>query len=261
MNKSLIIFFMIVFISGCAVTSEKYRYQGRIDNYYKLLNNDEKDAFRNGDYDQLAASFSKRIEADKKLSNEFIKVQQYEAITTFDAKQTAHFFREIILKELNRNNFYSFMNFFNEKSQLDFARNSNFSEDFNNLYNNNREFKKFIDNLKTEYRLNGYSNDQIIKFFRNISFPEVSRRELYHVFEILKDFQGVNEFTNGNVILAAQKVDSGVTKLVTADMAFNELKKRTSLTRLNTSELLDVYYNVILKEMDPYAVARTLMKF
>src|SRR5271157_2382562 len=87
---------------GCSITTEKYRYKLRFDRFYFLLDSQEKVYFASGELDKLAASLNPRLISDKNLYSKWKDIQYYEAISTFDALQTSHFFREIILKELNR---------------------------------------------------------------------------------------------------------------------------------------------------------------
>jgi hypothetical protein len=261
MKIVLSICLLILFLTGCSVTSEKYRYQHRFDHYYNLLNQDEKALFNNAELDKLGASFDSRFSNDSKFSNAMHTVQVYEAIATFSGKETAVFFHNIILRELNRPVFYQFMNFLDSTAQESFVKKNNFTAVFEKYYQSNSGFKNFVDNIKKEYRLYNFSNEQVISFFRNISFPEVSRRELYHVLNLLKSVKALDDFRAGNIKAAAQKLDDAMKVTVSTVTVFNDVKKRSSLTKLDSTVFLDVYYNVIMKEMDPYALKQDLIKF
>jgi hypothetical protein len=252
---------LLLFFCGCSVTSEKYRYQHRFDHYYNLLNHDEKALFNADELDKLGASFDNRISNDAKFSNNMHTIQIYEAITTFDGKQTAVFFHDIILRELNRPVFYQFMDKLDNNAQEAFVKKSNFAAIFDKYYQSNNDFRNFIENAKKEYRLYQFSNEQVYTFFRNVSFPEVSRRELFQVLKLLKSAKALDDFRAGKIKEASQKLDVSLKSTITAIDIFNDLKKRTSMTKLDTFIFLDVYFNVIMKEMDPYAVKQNLSKF
>ena len=261
MNKIIAIGIILFFFSGCSVTSEKYRYQWRFDKFYSLLNDDEKAGFRNADYSKVGLSLDKRITEDKKLDTDLKKVKEYEAITTFSGEQTAHFFGEIILRELNRNNYYQFMKFLDPKAAVSFLKNENFAEAFDKLYQSNHAFKNFIDNMKIEYRLYGFSNEQVVQFFRNVTFPEATGKEFYYLLKILKEGRALDDFKSGSIETAAQKMDVSLKKLITLGMEFENMKNGAGLSALDTFSVLDIYSKVVMKEMDPYAVERTLLKF
>jgi hypothetical protein len=261
MNKIIAIGIVLFFLSGCSVTSEKYRYQWRFDKFYNLLSDEEKADFRNADYAKVGLSLDKRASGDKKLVAELKKVKEYEAITTFSGEQTAHFFREIILRELNRNNYYRFMKFLDSKAAVSFSKNENFMEVFNKLYQSDHAFKNFIDNMKTEYRLYGFSNEQVVQFFRNVTFPEATRKELYYLLKELKEGQALDDFKSGSLEASAKKLDDALKKLITMGMDFDNMKSRAGLSKLDTFSVLEIYSKVVMKEMDPYAVERTLLKF
>lgn len=260
MKKILVFSVVLAILAGCSVTSEKYKYQQRFDHFYNLLNSQEKKDFAEGSTDKVGVSIDKRASEDKKLAAAWLAVQTEEAINTFDGVQSVKFFREIILRELNREPFYRFMNALDASLQSDFA----FKKDLNKTVEqalNIREISRLLDSVRMEYRLYGFSNIQIVDFFRNNSFPEISRRELYPVLKMLKDNQALGDFRIGNIASAVQKMEQALTKNVSAKYDFDAIKKRSSLTKTDIKTFLDIYYNVIMKEMDPDAVERTLGKF
>ena len=261
MNKIIVLGIVLFFLSGCSVTSEKYRYQIRFDRFFNLLSEQEKASFRNADYAGTGQSIDKRAETDQKLALELKKVREYEAITPFSGEQVAHFFGVTILRELNRNNYYKFMNFLDSDQAVSFSKNDNFMDSFNKLYQNKNDFKNFIENMKTEYRLYGYSNEQVVNFFRNVSYPEATRKEFYYLLKILKESQALEDFKSGKIEESAQKLDAAVKNLITLGMEFDDLKEKAGLKKLNSFSILEVYSKVVMKEMDTYAVERTLLKF
>lgn len=265
MNKikmTLFSLLALMLLAGCSVTSEKYRYQQRVDRFYSLLNQEEKADFAAGNVARAGASIEKRVASDKKLAEDYSVLQTEEAINTFDGAQTVRFFREIILRELNRPVFYRFMKYLDAKSQYDFAFNKGFDADLTAKLNNN-QFRNFMDIVRNEYRLKGFSNKQIAEFFRSISFPEVSRRELYHVLRILKESSqnALLDFKTGNTASAASQLDQALAKKPDIAADFAGIRERSGLTALDTARFLEVYSQIIMKEMDQGAVSRTLDKF
>lgn len=265
MSKSGLLFCLILLswflVSSCTVTSEKYRYQGRFDSFFHLLNDTEKDAFRMNDLNAFASSLEKRLAADTKLNESWRKMQFNEAITSFDAAQTAHFFHDVMLRELNRPRYMAFMKFLKADAQADFARNNQFEVSGDSLYQTDSSFKSFIDNMKTEYRLYGFSNKQVYEFFRSVSFPEVSRRNLYSILKTLKSAQAIDDFKAGRTAEAADKLEKAVKSIVTLDYELEKIRTDTGLTKVDIATLVDIYAKVVMKEMDQNAVIQTLAKF
>lgn len=248
-----------VLFMGCSVTSEKYRYQWRMDRFYGLLSAEEKAAFKTGSLDKLGLSLEKRVSADSKLSNQYINVQIYEAITAFDAAQTAHFFRFTILKELNRAFFYRFMDSVDAQFQLAFARNdSGVPGMLDSLAARDGKIQSMIRAMKTEYRLYDMNTSELISFYRKVSFPEVSRRELYHVLRHLKAAGALELFTAGRITEAAAALNTYLSASRPALADFRDVQKRSSLNKISVNDFLDIYYSIIMKEMDQGAVERTL---
>jgi hypothetical protein len=249
-------------LSNCAVTSEKYRYQQRLDHFYRLLNTEEKKMFGSNELGSLGKSLEKRLSENSNFIKEFKKVQFTEAINTFDGYQTVHFFRETILKELNRPNFYRFMEFLSAEEQISFVRQEpRFIELFTALTKKNTGFLNFMNNLKREYRFTEFSDKQIIDFFRSTSFPEVSRIRLFPLLKLLKSAKALEDFGKGNIEAATKKLDGSIKQIISLEIDFSRIKRDSSISKVSTYEFLDLYYRVILKEMDPYAVYSTIDKF
>lgn len=257
-----IVYFILILFLGCAVTSEEYRYKKRFDNFYSIMDNNEKQLFALNKLQELGDSLRKRLLVDKNLKEKWHSMQVAEAIYSFSPYETAKFFREIILRELNRKNFYYFMNLLDSPSQIEFAKNPiNFLSTFEKYYNKNIRFKHFIENLKTEYRLYEFPNEEILKFFRYISFPKVSRREFYYILKLLKESKALDDFKLGNISSASEKLDSYLSIQRLAGEEWQRIKINSSFSKLSSNEILDIYYNVIMKEMDTGALKKTIAKF
>lgn len=247
---------------GCSVTSEKFRYQSRFDRFYFLLNNDEKGYFASGDLDKLSASIKPRLESDKTLNERWKDVQYYEAISGFNPGQTAHFFREVILKELDRDYYYKFMGMLDSGMQKEFVLTNGFMDSYFSLYKQNPSFKNLVDSIKTDGRLYGFSDGQVYGFLRHTIFPESSQKYIFFsLLKLLKECGALADFKAGNIALAAQKLGLFIQNSQDRAAALQNISGKSGLSALSVPDLLLVYYSVVLKEMDPYALSHTLAKF
>jgi hypothetical protein len=263
----------VTVLSGCAVTSDKYRFQQRIDHWYSLLNSEEKSLFRDARMTELGDSLSARLAKDPKLATNYRIMQESEAITSFDPDQTAVFFREIILRELNRKNLFKFMDRLDAQGQLDFAfsyaaasTNTNglpeaFVKRMEKLQSSDGTYRALYESFIREYRLYDYTPAEVLFFFRTVSFAEVSRMRLFDVLKFLKANNALQPFLAGKIDEAAAIVTSQEKSLITTSMQLADLKSATSLNHLDERSLLKVYYEVVMKEMDSDAVRKTIAKF
>ncbi|OHD56972.1 MAG: hypothetical protein A2Y33_08405 [Spirochaetes bacterium GWF1_51_8] len=263
--KKLTLFAAVLFVlAGCVVTSESFRYKNRFDRFYNLLTDREKQLFAEDKLAELGALLDTHETNDANFYKEYRDVQIYEAITTFDGKKTAWFFRYIILKELNRDNLFVYLNFLSANEQTAFTVNSGINEIVEEKYLKDAAFKAFIDNMRKEFRLYGFSNIQVNEFFRNVVFPEVSRDQIFPLLTLLKsknlllDYQAADK----NIPAIAQKLDEAI-KGSPAGLdksALEDIKKSCGLTKLDTSAILSLYNDIIMKEMDQDAVNKIWMK-
>ncbi|MGC8765732.1 MAG: hypothetical protein ACP5QT_07590 [Brevinematia bacterium] len=249
------IFLVFLLISGCITTTEKYRYQQRVDNFYHLLKDEEWALFKTAEFDRAGDMIKKRLSEDTNFFKKWKKMQYDEAIATFDPAQTLKFFYEIIYKELNRTAYYKLMNMMDEKSLMKFIR----YEDFENLgdefYKSSSRAKAFIENLKKGYRLYKFSNKEIFELYRKVIFREATQKYFYDLCKLLDSLKLLNDFENGNLErFSSLKLDN------LTEMEFQRIQQLTGL-KLNFSEFVKVYYDVVIKEMDRGAVIQTLHKF
>lgn len=252
----------LIVMSSCVVTSEKYRYQTRFDNFYNLLTETEKKQFAENDLMALGDSLDKRLASDEKAKKALAEVKVYEAINTFDGYQTAKFFRGQILKELNKDNYYAMLDFFNEKEQIAFARNSGFKEIAESKYGSDAKFKSFLDNMKKEYRLYLFSNDKLYDFFRMTVWTEMSQKRVFDLFDVLKRGKVLKAYlsdTNASYQDLADRVEKNQKEDLKSGLA--SVKNLSGLKKLTSANLLDVYKTVVLVEMDREALRKTVEKF
>lgn len=255
MKKIFVLF--LVFLTSCITTTEKYRYQQRVDNFYHLFQAEEWNYFKSADFGSAAKMISERLKNDNKFLSKWKKVQYDEAIATFDVEQTLKFFYEIILKELNKDAYFDFMELLPSNLMLSFI-NKDYSslEDF---YNSNNNFKNFVEKLKREYRLYKFTNEEVFKFFREILFKEATQKRFYNFCNILSDMKLLYEFEKGMLSYVENEISKGLPK--TVEIKLETFYNNTGLKGLPFTEVIRVYYNVVMKEMDKGAVIQTLHKF
>ncbi|OHD56539.1 MAG: hypothetical protein A2014_04395 [Spirochaetes bacterium GWF1_49_6] len=258
MKKFAIIGAALLILSGCVVTSEIYRYKNRFDHFYTLLGDQEKQLFAQDKLTELGASIDKKLASDSEFYKKYREVQIYEAITSFDGAKTSWFFRYIILKELNRENLYTYMNFFTPEEQTAFASNQGINEIVENKIQKDGAFKSFMDSMRTEFRLYGFTNPQINEFFRNVVFPEVSRKQVYQLLLALKSAGLIAEYKSPekNIADLALKLDAALKGNTLDKNKFEEIKKLSGLSKLDTASFLKIYNDFIMVEMDQDAVKK-----
>lgn len=128
-----------------------------------------------------------------------------------------------------------------------------------NFYNSNNKFKNFIEKLKKEYRLYKFTNEEIFNFFREILFKEATQKRFYSFCDILSDMKLLYEFEKGNLTYVENEISKGLPK--TVEIKLDTFYNNTGLKGLPFTEVIKVYYNVVMKEMNKGAVIQTLHKF
>ena len=73
--------------------------------------------FSEDNLEALGASLELREKEDPEFATNLLNVRIYEAITTFSGYETAYLFRYIILRELIREQYYDYMDFFTGEEQ------------------------------------------------------------------------------------------------------------------------------------------------
>lgn len=246
--------FLLCFVFSCVVTSEKYRFQKRMDAFYNLLGEEEIKYFRQADFQSAGEAIKKKLGEDTNFYKKWKELQYAEAIATFDPDQTVGYFYRVILKELNRSQYYIFLEMLNKDLQMAFVKREKFVQLLDEL--GDKKLQNFLNNLKTEYRLKDFSNEEIYNFFRNILFREATGKHFYDFCKFLNSLNLLKDFEDGKIdklkdieLSASDKIE------------FERIKKLTGLTKLNFYELVSVYYDYVIKEMDQGAVIQTLYKF
>lgn len=263
MKRVVLFAALALMLSGCAVTSESYRYRTRFNDFYSLLNDQEKAWLAGDKLDELGASLDSRSASDPDLAAELYDVRVHEAITTFDGKETAYFFRHIILRELNRPNYYKLMDMLSNADIQAFANGNGFPAILAAKEASDRKFARFVNSLQKEYGLYDYTDQQLYDFFRTVIFPEETQKQVYYLCDVLKKSFLLKPFLAGDIPAVASQLSQkfqGAAGL-TVKRAWQELRGYSGLTHTDTATFLTLYHDVVMKEMDADALKETLQKF
>lgn len=255
---------LMLFISGlnsCSVLTEEYRFKKRFDRFYEFLSKEEQKAFSSRDLGQVSLSLEQRISADTNLIQEWREIKDGEAITTFSTADAVQFYYSVILKEIHRSHFPEFMALLDAETQYQFAMGQGYTPSLERLYQENRAFQKLTDRSKEDHRLYGFSNEAVWDFWQEISYPEFSRRELYYVLAALQQVKSVEAFIQKDLDTCTRQLEAGFRSGYLFQKQFDALRKRSTLSRLDTRRFLEVYYDIAFRQMDKEAAQKTIAKF
>jgi len=259
--KKWMVLVLLVFMSGCAITTVEYRYKQRFDHFYKLLNEEEKKAFCSDDFGRLAALLQKRMAEDTALSNEMDRVMFDEAIHTFRMDQVGMFFKRYILTGFHQDDYEKWVTMLPSGMLLKFAyQDSSLVKDVESLVQKDGHFASWWKKLATDGRLGDFSAEQKIAFYRKYIFVERTQREVYSLAKFLSDYRLLGRFLRGDGDFG-NRLDEVLKKDIVARRELKNLKMRAGLAKLSDGEFFAVYRDVVFKEMDQEALAKTLAKF
>ncbi len=264
MKNGTRIFSLLILLSiltSCGNLTEEHRFKKRFDRFYEFLSQDEKNYFAGNDLPALALSLDKRMEGNTNLITAWSEIKDGESISTFSTLQAADFFYTIILREIHRDHFREFMNALDAENQYAFAMGRDYQTLLSSLYDKDKNFKRMIDRMKTEYRLYGFSNEAVFEFLHEIPYPEASRRQLYYILTALNEVKAVPSFVSGDLSQCDQLLEAGLKSSFLFKRSFDALKTRTTMTHLSNLQLLEVYRDIAFRQMDKEAAAKTIAKF
>ncbi len=115
MKKYLV---LLLFLSSCAIEGEVYRLQSRINSWYSLLDDNAGRLFAQNRTEALGAYL------DSSQNENLRAIRINEAIMSFDGEQTAHFFYNVLLKDLARFSYEEYMQSLTPSEIADFAKNN-----------------------------------------------------------------------------------------------------------------------------------------
>lgn len=264
MKKLFLLLILPALLSSCIITSEDFRYKERFDDFYNVLTEDQKLLFAEGNLSALGASIDESVNTDFDYATALEEVKITESIMTFDGVDTATYFYEIILREIHRDYYYELMEFFDSSMQNLFVFDIDTCVDRAlAMETEDNKFARFLDHLKSEGRLYGFSTEEVIRFLRDISFSELSQKQVYYLLDFLNDQGYYSSFIGGNI--------SGVANGLTEDFStisgngikkkYNKIVDLAGLDELGVEEFLTAYFEVVMVEMDSSALQKTLEHF
>ncbi|MEN2998840.1 MAG: hypothetical protein ABDH28_07405 [Brevinematia bacterium] len=77
-----------------------YRYKYRYESFLRLLNDEEKKLFLQGNYKECAKLLELRMTKDEKLKNRILEIKEFEAIETFPTELTLEYFGYYLYNEV-----------------------------------------------------------------------------------------------------------------------------------------------------------------
>lgn len=251
---------LLIVLGGCAVTTVEHRYKERFDHFYRLLNDTEKIAFRQDKFTELGLLLEKRMKQDEVFSNAMDKIMFDEAIHTFRMDQVGMFFKRYILTGFHQDDYATLVSLLPKEIFLKFIRWENDLEKrVMVLINKDKKLSNWWKKVITDGRLKDFSLGEVLAFYRWYIFPEKTQKEVYYVLKFLSEQQLLRLFMQedpefGNYLLKKK------TQIVTS-RELQAIKERALLTSLSDEEFFQVYRQVIFKEMDKNAFAKTLSLF
>jgi len=258
--KRLWIVMMVGMLAGCAVTTVEYQYKLRFDRFYRLLNDTEKAAFRRDQFDVLGQSLEKRMAVDKQLSNAMDAVMFDEAIHTFRMDQVGMFFKRYILTGFHQDDYAMFIQTLPKEVLVRFVtKDPSCVPEIQKLLSSNKKLASWWKGVTTDGRLGDFSLEETVSLYRQYIFPEKTQSQVYALFQFLAGQKLLKVFLEGREDFSQRLADA--TKQIVVAREIRSLKQKTLLDHLSDEEFFRVYREVILKEMDRGALAKTLAMF
>ncbi len=256
----LLITFLIT-TSSCAIQGEVYRLQTRINYWHQLLNDDEEKMFAQNKVKELGLILDQKEESDPQFKKQIREVRINEAIMSFDGEQTVHFFYNVLLKDLAKFSYEEFIDSLSTEGKIQFIQKTLPNTIFtakNSLFNNARK----------DYGFNSFTDEEILSYYRTISFPANYYVVVYDMLAFLAKYRSMDLFLHGDIIgtvdifNSIEKLKSSksisVRKQAENDLKlWSDFKQRTFLTSLSDEEFAQMLL-IVLPEMDTTVRVQTI---
>ncbi len=254
MKKYLLILFLF---GACAIEGEVYRLQTRINSWYALLDYSEELLFAKNDVDSLGISLDQKSSQDPNFQKQLSEVRIDEAIMGFDGAQTAHFFYNILLRDLAKFSYEEFLNSLTPAQKIEFITTSNTTVS-----------PKIYNNAKRYYGFNSFTDEQILHYYRTVSFPANYYPTVYESLAFLARYRNMESFLQGDIpttLTTFQKIKELTSSRRVPVKAqgqkdqqtWEELKNRTHLKSLSDEEYLQILA-IIIQQMDTDVRVQTI---
>ncbi|NPV38466.1 hypothetical protein BREVNS_0290 [Brevinematales bacterium NS] len=252
--------FLIVMLVGCAVTTVEHRYKQRFDHFYRLLNKEEKAAFCSDDFATFGKLLENRMASDQELSNAMDKVMFDEAIHTFRMDQVGLFFKKFILTGFHQDDYAFFVSALPSQVLVKFAYDEKaVARDIQALIQKDKRLSSWWKKVTTDGRLGDFSLEQVLSFYRRYIFPVKTHAEVYFVAKFLSDNKLLKAFLEGSPDFENRLKE--IKKQIVISREIKAIKERAQISSLSDEEFFRLYREVILREMDKGALAKTLAMF
>ncbi len=245
---------ILLFLSSCAIEGEVYRLQSRVNSWYNLLDGGAERLFAQNNTKALGAYLDSGDSPDFQNSLRAIRIN--EAIMSFDGEQTAHFFYNVLLKDLARFSYAEYISSLSPVEISEFVRNSPPSK------------PRITDNARRHYGFKSFEDGEILSYYRNISFPADYYPAVYDILAFLARYRVMDDFLRGDIegsMTVFENIDSlkksnriPVRQQGERDQKqWDELKYRVHMESLTDRQFLDTLA-VVLPEMDADVRIKTI---
>ncbi|MGL4677083.1 MAG: hypothetical protein ACRCWI_05395 [Brevinema sp.] len=237
-------------LSACAIEGEVFRLQTRLDAWYQLLTEPENLLFAQNKIIELGLSIDQKEQENEVFQKQLRAIRIKEAIMSFDGEQTTHFFYNILLQDLAKFSYEEFLNSLSTQEQIEFITNK--------IFTPNTKQDKVFRNAKKNYGFQHFSDQQIINYYRTVSFPANFYPLVYDVLAFLARYRSMDSFLQGDMPLEvfddieALKKSKRIPLRTQGEKDHNlwqELKQRSHLTNLSNQEFLGIL-RATLSELD-----------
>ena len=180
---------------------------------------------------------------------------------SFDGEQTAHFFYNVLLKDLSKFSYEEFMDSLSVEEKTQFVQKTLPDTIFTTK-------KSVFNNAIEDYGFNSFTEKEILNYYRTVSFPANYYVVVYDILAFLAKYRSMDLFLQGDVKGTVDIFNSiekrkssksiAVRKQAEKDIIlWNDFKKRTFLTSLSDEEFAEIL-KVVLSEIDATVLIQTI---
>lgn len=259
----LLIIFLFPFIS-CAIEGEVFRLQNRVKNWYQILNNSEKSLFIQDKSAELGILLDEKEKTNQVFQEAMRQIRIDEAIMSFNGEQTVSFFYRILLKDLVKFSYEEFMNVLSPIEKINFIQ---YGAEID--FSDNNKIQSVFQRAKNHYGFSGFSDVQILEYYKKISLPAIIYPTVYEMLSFLARYRSMEELLKGDIKTPLQSFENleknlKSRRIPTRKQAENDketwesLKERAFLQDLSNEEYISLIYSVILPNMDEDVSIKTI---
>lgn len=248
MKKYLLLTFFI--FGACAIHGEVFRLQNRMEALYELLDDNDEKLFAAQKITELGMSLDTKAQTNENFNTALRNVRIHEAIMSFDGEQTAHFFYHVLLRDLAKFSYNDFFNSLTSEEKILFI-----TQDSLDNYTQKTDI---LAKAKKNYGFKSFSDEQVLNYYKNISFPANYYPIVYETLAFLARYRSLETFlqedyTGTLVIFDNIKQLSNsrripIRKQGEKDLqTWQELKNRVYMSDLSDEQFLKILSSVLPK--------------